>query len=158
YFLALAHDAQGDYRRAIEFLRWNVSTSKGEPIFERVTQADLPFLPSRARLVLCLAELGEFQEGTTHGDEAVRRAEAVYNPYRLTLEYSGAGHLHLRKGDFDRAITALERSLRLCQTWDIRAWFPTVASALGYAWAVVGRAAEVLPLLERAMEQAISRR
>jgi predicted ATPase len=77
YFLGILNDGQGDYRRAIEFLRWNVSSIEGERIFERVGQSGLPFLPSRARLVLCLAELGEFQEGTTNGEETVRVAEAV---------------------------------------------------------------------------------
>src|SRR5262249_35716508 len=112
YFLGILSEGQGDYRRAIEFLRWNVSSSKGEPTFDPVTQGDLPFLLSRARLVLCLAELGEFQEGTTHGDEAVRVAEGVDQPYSLTLAYYGVGYLYLRKGLLDKAITTLERSLK----------------------------------------------
>jgi len=47
----------------------------------------------------------------------------------------------------------LERGLRLCQTCDIPYFFPTVARALGTAYALSGRVAEALPLLEQAASQ-----
>jgi len=52
----------------------------------------------------------------------------------------------------------LERGLELCQTWNILLLFPQVASALGAAFALSGRIAEALPLLEQAVEQAPSGR
>jgi tetratricopeptide (TPR) repeat protein len=47
----------------------------------------------------------------------------------------------------------LERALELCERWTLRAWFPNVASNLGYAYTLSGRPAEGCALLERAVEQ-----
>jgi tetratricopeptide (TPR) repeat protein len=67
------------------------------------------------------------------------------------------GGLYLHKGDLHKAIPVLERSLGLCQVTNILTWFPTVAAALGYAYAVSGRVVEALPLLKEAVEQDASR-
>jgi tetratricopeptide (TPR) repeat protein len=47
----------------------------------------------------------------------------------------------------------LERSLGVCQAGNIQLVLPWAASALGYAYALSGRLAEALPLLEQAVEQ-----
>jgi tetratricopeptide (TPR) repeat protein len=47
----------------------------------------------------------------------------------------------------------LERSLGVCQAGDIQFVLPWVASFLGNAYALSGRLAEALPLLEQAVEQ-----
>jgi tetratricopeptide (TPR) repeat protein len=60
------------------------------------------------------------------------------------------GVLHLRKGDLQRAIPVLERGLALCRVANIPGLYPRVASQLGYAYALFGRVAEALPLLEQA--------
>jgi tetratricopeptide (TPR) repeat protein len=50
----------------------------------------------------------------------------------------------------------LERGLGLCQVWNISVWFPATAADLGYAYTLSGRGAEALPLLEQAVERAVS--
>jgi tetratricopeptide (TPR) repeat protein len=52
----------------------------------------------------------------------------------------------------------LERGLALCQTWSIRDWCLVLAAALGDAYALCGRLAEALPLLEQTVEQDAMRR
>ena len=47
----------------------------------------------------------------------------------------------------------LERSLDVCQAGDIQLILSWVASFLGYAYALSGRLAEALPLLEQVVEQ-----
>jgi len=47
----------------------------------------------------------------------------------------------------------LERSLGVCQAGDIQFVLPWVASFLGYAYALSGRLAEALPLIEQGVEQ-----
>jgi tetratricopeptide (TPR) repeat protein len=70
----------------------------------------------------------------------------------------GGGFVSLCKGDLHQAIARLERGLALCQTWSIRDWFLVLAAALGDAYALSGRLAEALPLLEQTVEQDAMRR
>jgi hypothetical protein len=64
-------------------------------------------------------------------EEEVRIAESVDDPYNLVYASYSMGLLYLRKGDFHRAISVLERGLGLCRAKYISQWFPPLASALG---------------------------
>jgi DNA-binding NtrC family response regulator/tetratricopeptide (TPR) repeat protein len=148
HFLGVAYHVLGDHRRAMGLLRSNVESLAGDLLRERF--GGLPSVLSRAWLARCLAELGAFPEGTAHGEEAVRIAEAVDHPNSLIIAYLGVGFLSLRQRDLARAISVLERGLDLCRVWNILSWFPDTASALGCAYAFSSRIAEALPLLEQA--------
>ena len=80
--------------------------------------------------------------------EAIRIAETVNQPFSLTIAYHGAGVLSLRQGDLSTAIPLLERGLGLCQAGSVSHVFAALAVALGVAYALCGRVAETLPLLE----------
>jgi tetratricopeptide (TPR) repeat protein len=54
------------------------------------------------------------------------------------------------------AVPTLEWCLALCRLWNIALWSPRITAALGSAYALSGRVAEALPLLEQAMEKAAS--
>jgi tetratricopeptide (TPR) repeat protein len=132
-------------------LRSNVESLAGALLRERFGLTGLPSVLSRAWLSRCLAELGAFPEGSAHGEEAVRIAEAVDHPNSLLYAYVvGVGFLALRPRDLARAIPALERCLDLCRGYNVLSWFPESATALGCAYALAGRVAEALPLLEEA--------
>jgi tetratricopeptide (TPR) repeat protein len=105
-------------------------------------------------LARCLAEQGEFAEGTTYAEEALRIAEAADHPNTLVHACFGVGLLCIHKGELQKAIVVLDRGLKLHRTWDLLSWFPAIASSLGFAYAQSGRVAEALPLLEQAVEQA----
>src|SRR5262249_9535244 len=83
----------------------------------------------------------------------VRIAEAAEHPFSLIAAYLGIGHVYLTQGDFPRGIPVLERGLSLCQACDIPYFFPSMARELGTAYALSGRAAEALPLLEQAASE-----
>jgi class 3 adenylate cyclase/tetratricopeptide (TPR) repeat protein len=153
HHLGVAYHVLGDHRRAIGLLRSNVESLAGDLIRERFGMAGLPAVLSRTWLVRCLAELGAFPEGIAHGAEAVQIAEAVDHPLSLVHAYLGVGFLSLRQRDLARAIPVLERGLDLCRVYNILLWFPETASALGYAYALSGRVAEALPLLEQAEQR-----
>jgi tetratricopeptide (TPR) repeat protein len=153
FFVGTACHGLGDYRRAVDCFRRNAASLTGELIRERFGMTGLPAVMSRTWLVSCLADLGAFDEGAARGEEAVRLAQAVDDPFSLTQAYSALGSLYLRKGDLHQAIPVLERGLELCQVTSILTWFPTVAAALGYAYTLAGRTAEALPLLKQAAAQ-----
>jgi class 3 adenylate cyclase/tetratricopeptide (TPR) repeat protein len=153
FFLGVAYVLAGNYRQAVSYHRKNVEALVGEWLYARFGEAGLPSVSSRVFLVWSLAELGEFPEGSARGAEAVRIAETIAQPFSLGDAYHGLGLLHLRQGDLSKAIASLEKGLAVCQTGEILLLLPNVAAALGYAYALSGRFAEALPLLEQAVER-----
>jgi class 3 adenylate cyclase/tetratricopeptide (TPR) repeat protein len=155
-YLGQAFYLLGSYRQAMEPLGRSVASLEGGLRHERFGLPSLPSVFSRTWLAWCHAELGEFAEGILHAVEAARIAEAADHPYSLGVASYGVGGLCLRKGDLPMAIAALERGLDLCQVGKPPALLVVTAIHLGYAYALAGRIAEALPLLEQAVEQSAS--
>jgi tetratricopeptide (TPR) repeat protein len=141
----------GDYRRAIDVLSRNVTSLEGESLRERFGLSHPASIYARTWLVASLAEVGAFAEGIAHSDEEARIAESIDQPASVIHGAFGAGLLYLRKGDLDKAIAVLERGLELCQVWNVWGWFANLAAHLGYAYALSGRIAEAVPVLEQAV-------
>ena len=154
HFLGTSHRMIGDYDRAIYHFKKNVDSLVGDQIYDRFGLAFLASVGSRFQLVEILSDRGEFNEAAIHGDEAVRIAEVANHPFSLNTAYLAVGYLHFRKGDWNKAIALLERSMEICRVWDIRQNFPRVAVALGNALAATGRVGEAMPLLELTNERA----
>jgi len=150
--------ARGDFRRAADFFRDNVDALVGARARERFGLPQLPSVHSRMCLSWALAELGDFGEALARAEEAVEIAETVDQPLSRTVAYVGLGVVSLRRGEPARAIGALEQALGLIRDWNIPLWFPRVASSLGAAYTLGGRAADGVPLIERAVERATTMR
>src|SRR4029453_5085409 len=118
-----------------------------------VGTANRPPVVSRTFLLGALAEVGEFTEGVSRGEEGIRIAEAAGDLTGLILAYIGVGRLCLRQGDVHQAIAVLERGLRLCDIGQISTLFIQTSASWGYAYALSGRVSEALPLLEQALEE-----
>jgi class 3 adenylate cyclase/tetratricopeptide (TPR) repeat protein len=155
-YLGQAEYRAGDYRPAVDRLRWSVASLTGDLVRERLGQAALPAVYSRTLLASSLAELGEFSEGTACAHEAIRIAEALDHPFSLGLAYHGAGRLHLCKGDVQKAIAVLERGHDVCRARVVGYWLPVLSASLGLAYATDGRPTEAFPLLEQTLERLTS--
>src|SRR5262249_24581091 len=83
-------------------------------------------------------------------------ATAADRPFSLFLAYWGLGNGYLRQGILEQAIPALEHALEIGQTWQFPLSLAWAAPDLGCAYALAGRGAEVMPLLERWVEQSAS--
>jgi len=145
--LGRAYMFMGNYRRAIDFWRWTITTPKGELLHKRIGNDVLP-ATSRGALAFCLAELGEFDEGIGAGEEGIHLAEAVNDPQNLANTYGPLGYLHFVKGDLAMATPLLERAVEVCRIRHMAMIFPQAVSRLGYAYLNTGRVAEALKLLE----------
>jgi class 3 adenylate cyclase/tetratricopeptide (TPR) repeat protein len=148
--LGMASVASGDYVEGERFFRGVVQLLAGDLSRERFGQAGFPAVLSRSWLALSLAERGEFCEGITYGQEGVRIAEAVAQPYSLIAVCWRLGYLYGVKGEYPQAIRLLERGLALSREWNIPVYAPIVSSSLGHVYAVSGRVPEGLLLLEQA--------
>jgi tetratricopeptide (TPR) repeat protein len=163
YMLGHVYHLLGDYHRAIDLLRSNVACLEGELRQAEVSSTGLgravpPAVTSRTSLVLCLAEVGAFAEGSARSEEGVAMAEAVAHPVSVIFASRGVGLLALRQGEVHKAIPALERGLTCCQEAHLPFFFLTIAPVLGAAYTLAGRVAAALPLLEQVMEQATATR
>jgi tetratricopeptide (TPR) repeat protein len=78
-------------------------------------------------------------------------SDAAEDLFSRALTYSAVGELRLTQGQFAGAISALERSLVLCESVPI--FFPWTAASLGYARALVGRIGDGLPLIEQGVAE-----
>lgn len=121
FWLGCTYHVQGDYRRAVDLLGRVVDSLEGDLIRERFGMAGLPSVLSRSWLTWCLAERGEFAEGIERAEEGIRIAEAVDQPFSLSVAYFGAGLVYLRKGDLREAVPLLESGLGFRQMIPI--WF-----------------------------------
>jgi tetratricopeptide (TPR) repeat protein len=152
-FLGWAYDCLGNYHQAIESHRRNLVPLDSPVVRERFGGLGLPFAFSRNSLALALAERGEFIEAVARCTEAIHIAETAGLPYSVTVTYRAMGRLHLGRGDVHQATLALEHALDVCQGVDSSPLFYAVSSTLGYAYALSGRSAEAIHLLEEAVER-----
>ena len=152
-YLGEAHQAQGDYCRAIDRYTRTVASLDGTRRHERFGQVIVPAVSTLAWLAWCHAELGTFTEGRALGDEGLRIAEAVAHPASLMYASWGIGLLALRQGDLTKALLLLERAVGLCQDVDFPVYFPRIAAPLGAAYTLGGRITDAMPLLTQALAQ-----
>jgi class 3 adenylate cyclase/tetratricopeptide (TPR) repeat protein len=152
--LGQAYHALGDYPRAIASLRRAVEALEGDLRGERFEMPAPAIVLAHIWLAWCLAERGEYAEGSAHGEAAVRIAREMGDPGSLALAWLGVATCSLRAGQFAEAIPVLREALDLAERGTPPEWFPLWASPLGLAYAIAGEIGKGLPLLEQAVERA----
>jgi class 3 adenylate cyclase/tetratricopeptide (TPR) repeat protein len=152
--LGRAYRWLGSFPRAIECFAHDAALLTGELTRERCGMTTFPAATSRAGLGVCLADLGQFDAGLGPGEEAIRIAEAVDEPFSIANTHTSLGHLYLLRGDYDRALPLLEHSLDVTRGTPVPVMLSPAAAHLGYAYVLLGRVEEGLPLLEEARASA----
>ena len=153
-YLGVASLWIGDYRRAEELLRSVLETLEGDGSRERFGLAGFPAVLARGYLTWALLDQGKFEEGTVLGREAVHLAEVLDHPYSLTFATWSLGPLHIARGELDQATRLLERGVTVSREWNLTLHSVQNAGFLGYAYALSGRTAEGIQLLEDALRAA----
>ena len=151
--LGIVYNDVGDFRQALDFFQRVRALLTGEQRYAHFGSVAPPAVTSRGRPATCLAELGDFAEGRGLGEEAVRLAEAIAQPYTLAIALMFVGVVYRRQGDISQAVSVLERVLALSQSANIPRVFPLTASILSATYALAGRIADALPLLGQTLER-----
>jgi len=154
----LYYDA-GDFRQGLDVARQAIVslTRAGEQRYKHYYWV-MVATQSRGYVAQCLAELGDFAEGRGVVEDAMQLAEAAEYPYILALALMHVGRFYCRQGDVHRAIPVLARGLALCQTANFPRYIAQTISGLSAAYALAGRTAEALQLLDQMLEHVASRR
>jgi class 3 adenylate cyclase/tetratricopeptide (TPR) repeat protein len=156
FSVALGYEAMGDYRQALESLQWSLRSLEGDWAYDRRAGIGVVAVLCHAWMVWCLAEIGQFAAAMEHSRQALRIAEAANHPASLVFAFRAVGLAHLRKGEVEQAIPTLERAFELCRSADVRTPFDVTAALLGHAYALGGRLAEAVPLMEQAVSDPAS--
>jgi tetratricopeptide (TPR) repeat protein len=141
----------------VAYFQKNVADLHGALLYERFGLNGLASVLSRGVLVCSLTECGAFTEGSRLAEEGVQIAEAADHPFSRAMAYWTVGFRALHKGDLQQAISMLERARDLAQGVHNRFGVLRAAAPLGAAYALAGRIAEALPLLEQAVTQVVAR-
>jgi class 3 adenylate cyclase/tetratricopeptide (TPR) repeat protein len=142
----------GDLRRTAQPARAAIALLQGAPPQERFGVAGPAAGSIRWALAAVLAELGEFAEARTAGEEGLRVAQSAGRAHSEVWVRWGLGRAYLRQGDFVQATRVLEPGLALCRGMEIHFALPFLAAVLGSAYLWSGRAADAVPLVEEAVE------
>jgi tetratricopeptide (TPR) repeat protein len=138
----------GDFAAGAEHYRRFLRDANEGVVGERVGISGLTLIYARAYLCICLAELGQFEEGYAIAEEAIRRADGLRHPWALGHASIAMSCLATRQGRPERALA--------CYAWYRDALPPTgdvwpLADAwAAYAEVVAGRAEAALPRLDPA--------
>jgi tetratricopeptide (TPR) repeat protein len=157
HYLGGVYRSLGDYQQAVACFQTNVACLDGALLQEHLGLPGLAAVFARSHLVVTLAECGAFAEGLGPAQEGVQMAEVAKHPYSRVMAWWAVGVRALHQGDLPQALRGLEQAWELVQEADLRLLVPLVAAPLGAAYALAGRPADAVPLLEQAVTQAVAR-
>ena len=146
-----AHLRTGDYRRAEDLSLKVLQLLEGELGRERSGLVGFAGGTARGYLTWIFADQGKFTQGIAHGEEGLRLAESLDNPISLANMLWYFAYLQMARGDFHHAVRVLERGLALSREWNMPYFSAAHSGGLGYVYALWGRTAEGIPLLEHAV-------
>jgi tetratricopeptide (TPR) repeat protein len=156
--LSRAYWQLGDFRRAIDLCKRSMSLLEGKPVGERFGMAIVASVGTRMPHILSLVELGDVANAIAQGEEVVRIAETIGQPFTLVNAYLMLSHIYILKGELEKATLPAERSLDICRSAEIVSEVSRAAAHVGYAYLHSGRIADALTLLEQAVERPTMRR
>jgi tetratricopeptide (TPR) repeat protein len=155
-YLGHSHHAQGQHREAIAILEDNLSALDAEIAGSPTVATTTSFVASAAWLAWALADLGEFERADACLDRARAQADAARHPYSQAIAWTLTGAVWSARGQVDRAVAPLARSLEICEQASLAVWQPIPATLLGLCLVGLDRKDDGLALLRDGVRRAES--
>jgi tetratricopeptide (TPR) repeat protein len=149
-YLGQVHYSLADYPRAAGLFQDTIAVLAGNRDTDRLGLHSYPSVLARIFLADCSSITGEFDDAEKRAQEAVELANVVDDEYSRAAAHCRLGSVHLRKGEIEAAIPALECAASLCRTYVVNSWMKGTLSSLCLAYALVGRITDAQPVLEEA--------
>ena len=146
YRFAQTHFALGDLVQAGALFLETARALTDEGVARRAALPRFFAAWPRAWVGLVFAHLGRFAEAIEHAQQAVTIAESADHAHTVIESYGALGGVSLEQGDLASALHAFENGMALIRRRNVAD--PNIISGLGYVYALSGRLAEALPLLE----------
>ena len=144
----------GNYASASDLLRQVIGSLQGDLAREQLGMSAFASVWARSWLAWALAERGDFAEGVTVAEEAMRIAGEADHLYSRGQASFGLGMVYVTQGRAEQAIPVLEQGLVLARSESIAFQIPFITGPLGIALARAGDPARGVVLLEQTVEQA----
>jgi DNA-binding SARP family transcriptional activator len=151
-YMATARFSLGDFERSRALYRTVVDALDAAKAQDRLGLHGVPLVFAHSGLAVVAAEQGRFAEARTHGEAAVRTAEAVGQAYSFVFASRVLSHACTVEGRLADAVTALQRCDPLFKDPSVSSLAPNVMASLGYARALSGRVRDGIELLEQALD------
>ncbi|HEV8475042.1 MAG TPA: adenylate/guanylate cyclase domain-containing protein [Methylomirabilota bacterium] len=154
-YLGHSHHAQGQHRLAIQILEDNLSALDAEVSAGATAVASTTaFVASSAWLAWAFADLGEFDRADACLDRARAQADFARHPYSQAIAWTLTAAVWYARGQVDRAIAPLARSLEICEQASLAVWQPIPATLLGLCLVTLERKDDGLSLLRDGVRRA----
>ncbi len=151
YRVGQSYHLRGENKKALALIERSIERTAERRERRRFELAIIPAVGSRMWLVSILAEQGDFALGMQHAERALELSREARHPVSEVLGWLAVGHVALRKGDLERATTALGRGVDLSERYSLPMWRLRLISLLGVAFAYVGKTGEGMALTEQAL-------
>src|SRR5207247_8199852 len=155
-YLGHSHHAQGQHKTAIQILEDNLAALDAEITGNTAVSATTAYVASSAWLAWALADLGEFERADACLDRARAQADFARHPYSQAIAWTLTGAVWSARGQVDRAVPTLARSLELCEQASLTVWQPIPATLLGLCLLALDRKDDGIALLRDGVRRAES--
>jgi tetratricopeptide (TPR) repeat protein len=155
-YLAQTHYYRGDFARVVELATDNLAELPADWVDEPGSISMPIAAYNRLWLVYSLAELGRFVEATKYAAEVSRLGEPTQRPFVVGEAHFCASWIHLRRGDWTKASSLVERGIAVVRAGNVGLNLPGAIASSAWILAQLGDSSGALTRL-REGEQLVER-
>jgi DNA-binding NtrC family response regulator/tetratricopeptide (TPR) repeat protein len=149
--------ARGEYPASIGMMQRCLKHLEAAASRRRSNTVRVYSVVAHCFIAFALGAVGRFDEAAASSARCVELAQKTETPFLRTLATWSRGNVALARGAGAEAAAALDEAHRQCQSSELLAIRPWIATDLGWAHALLGHGSEALELLSVAVREAASR-